>query len=115
MTRLIISIQNSEFEMSLLTSAPTRVAKRNVSGILNSVDTLNHSFLFDQNFLWASCIWGAVASGFCIYGMKQRSLIPFLGGFAMTVMSFIGPNALVMSLVCIVAIVAVWWLIKQGY
>ena len=32
------------------------------------VDTLNHSFLLDQNFLWASCIWGAVASGYCLYG-----------------------------------------------
>jgi hypothetical protein len=82
---------------------------------LNSVDTLNHSFLLNQNFLWASCIWGAVATGYCLYGMKQRSLIPFLGGFVMTVMSFIGPNALVMSLVCVAAMFAVWWLMRRGY
>jgi hypothetical protein len=69
----------------------------------------------DQNFLWASCLWGAIAGGYCIYGWKQRSLIPFLGGFIMTVMSFIGPNALVMSLVCAVAMFAVYWLMKQGY
>jgi hypothetical protein len=69
----------------------------------------------DQNFLWASCLWGAVASGYCIYGWKQRSIIPFLGGFVMTIMSFIGPNALVMSLVCVAAMFAVHWLIKQGY
>jgi hypothetical protein len=79
------------------------------------VDQLNHSFLLNQNFLWASCIWGAVAGGYCIYGMKQRSMIPFLGGFAMTVMSFIGPNALVMTLVCLAAMFGVWWLMRQGY
>jgi hypothetical protein len=69
----------------------------------------------DQNFLWASCIWGAIAGGYCIYGWKQRSLIPFIGGLVMTAMSFIGPNALVMSLVCLVAMFAVYWLVKQGY
>lgn len=74
-----------------------------------------HGFLLNENFLWASCIWGAVASGYCYYGFKQRALIPFLGGLVMTVMSFIGPNALVMSLVCVATIVAVWWLLRQGY
>lgn len=71
--------------------------------------------LTDQNFLWASCIWGAVASGYFVYGFKQRALIPFLGGLVMTIMSFIGPNASIMSVVCIAAIVAVWWLMKNGY
>lgn len=72
-------------------------------------------FLLDQNFLWASCLWGAVASGYCLYGWKQRALIPFFGGFVMTVMSFIGPNALVMSLVSVAAMLAVYWLMKRGY
>jgi hypothetical protein len=71
--------------------------------------------LTDQNFLWASCIWGAVASGYFVYGFKQRALIPFLGGLLMTIMSFIGPNASIMSVVCIGAILAVWWLMKNGY
>ncbi len=79
------------------------------------METPHLNFLIDQNFLWASCIWGAVASGYCLYGFKQRALIPFLGGFAMTVMSFIGPNALVMSLVCVGAIFAVCWLMRRGY
>jgi len=56
-----------------------------------------------------------VATGYCVYGWKQRSLIPFLGGLVMTAMSFLGPNALVMSLVCVAAVFAVWWLTKQGY
>jgi uncharacterized membrane protein YwzB len=33
----------------------------------------------------------------------------------MTAMSFIGPNALVMSLACIAIIAVTWWLLKQGY
>ena len=79
------------------------------------MDPLHNSFLLDENFLWASCVWGAVATGYWIYGWRQRSLIPFLGGLVMMIMSFIGPNALVMSLVSIVAIVAVHWLLKRGY
>jgi hypothetical protein len=68
----------------------------------------------NQNFLWASCIWGAVASGYMIYGWKQRTLIPFLGGFVMMVVSCFAP-ALTMTLASIVIMFAVWWLAKQGY
>ena len=90
---------------------PESRQRRHIGG----VDTQNFKFLMDQNFLWASCIWGAVASGYCVYGWKQRSIIPFLGGFVMTAMSFIGPNALIMSLVCLLAVLGVWWLMRQGY
>jgi hypothetical protein len=69
----------------------------------------------DQNFLWASCIWGAIASGYMIYGWRQKAMIPFIGGLVMTAMSFVGPDALVMSIVCLVAMLAVWWLMRQGY
>jgi hypothetical protein len=79
------------------------------------MDLINLLSHVDQNFLWASCIWGAIASGYCIYGWKQRSMIPFIGGLAMTAMSFIGPDALVMSIVCVVTVLAVWWLMRQGY
>lgn len=68
----------------------------------------------DQHALWASCLWGAMASGYCIYGLKQKSLIPFLGGLAMTAASFL-LGALMMSLACIAAMAAVWWLLRQGY
>jgi hypothetical protein len=73
--------------------------------------------LTDENFLWASMIWGAVAGGYLIliYGWRQKAGIPLAAGAAMTAMSFIGPNALVMSLVCVGIIFATWWLLKQGY
>jgi hypothetical protein len=68
----------------------------------------------NQNFLLANCLWGAVASGYMIYGWRQRSLIPFLGGFAMMGVSCFTP-ALTMSVVSIAIMFAVWWLMKQGY
>jgi hypothetical protein len=69
----------------------------------------------NQNAIWASCIWGAVASGYMIYGWKQRALIPFLGALVMTAASFLWSSALLMSLICIAAMFAVWWLCRQGY
>jgi len=70
--------------------------------------------LLDQHFLWASLIWGAIASGYIVYGYRQRAVIPFLGGAAMTAASFFLP-ALIMSLVCLAIIAAVWWLLRNGY
>ena len=70
--------------------------------------------LLNQNFLLANCFWGAVASGYMIYGWRQRSLIPFLGGLAMLAVSCFTP-ALTMSLASIVIVFVVWWLARQGY
>ncbi len=67
----------------------------------------------DENFLWASLFWGAVASGYFIYGWRQRSWLPLAGGAAMTMASFFLP-ALWMSLACIAVIAAVHWLLRQG-
>lgn len=69
----------------------------------------------DENFLWASCLWGAVAGGYFIYGWRQKAAIPLAAGAVMTGMSFIGPNALIMSLVCMAVIVVTWWLLRRGY
>ncbi len=76
---------------------------------------MDTSLLQDSNFLWASMLWGALAGGYLIYGWKQKASIPLAAGAAMTFMSFVGPNALVMSFVCIVIMFATWWLLKQGY
>jgi hypothetical protein len=81
-------------------------------------DVLNHLGpldLLNQNYIWASCIWGAVASGYLIYGWRQRATIPFLGGVVMTAASFFITSALLMSLACIALMFAVYWLLKQGY
>ena len=70
--------------------------------------------LLDQHFLWASLIWGSVASGYLVYGWKQRAAIPLVGGAIMTIASFFMP-ALIMSLVSVATIAAVWWLVRRGY
>ena len=78
------------------------------------VDTINQLGQLNQNFLLANCFWSAVASGYLIYGWRQRSLIPFLGGFLMMGVSWFTP-ALTMSAASIAIMFAVWWLLKQGY
>ena len=70
--------------------------------------------LLNQKFLWASVIWGAIASGYLIYGWRQKAAIPFLGGAVMMAVSCFLP-ALPMSLICLATIAVVYWLLKQGY
>jgi hypothetical protein len=72
-----------------------------------------HQYL-NENALWASCLWGAIASGYWIYGWKQKAIVPCLGGFAMTLVCFMS-SALLMSLISIGIMVLVWWLIRLGY
>ncbi|HEV2456626.1 MAG TPA: hypothetical protein VGY98_20355 [Verrucomicrobiae bacterium] len=67
-----------------------------------------------ESFLFASVFWSAVASGYVIYGWRQRAMIPLFAGILMSVISFIVP-ALPMSLICIALMVGVWWLVRQGY
>jgi len=81
----------------------------------HNAQAMNLDLLLDQHYLWASCIWGAVASGYMIYGFRQKTLIPFFGGLAMTAASFFVVSALLMSLATIAIMFAVWWLLRQGY
>ena len=68
----------------------------------------------NQRFLLASCFWGAIASGYLIYGWRQRATIPFVGGALMMAASCLLP-ALLMSLACSALMFVVYWLLKQGY
>jgi 4-hydroxybenzoate polyprenyltransferase len=78
-------------------------------------DPLIHALAqINQNTLWASCLWSAIALGYCVYGKKQKSLTPWLGGFVMGAACFMS-SVLWMSLICIAAMFAVWWLLRQGY
>jgi hypothetical protein len=65
----------------------------------------------DQNSLIASCIWGAIGSGFAIYGWRQKSMVPLFGGIAMVAGSYFFANsALGMSVFSIAVIAAIYWL-----
>jgi hypothetical protein len=76
-----------------------------VSFFMNSIN-------LDEHFLWASVFWSAIASGYWIYGWKQKSWIPLAGGGVMMAVSFFMP-ALTMSLVCLLTMYGVWWLMKR--
>ncbi|HVU28746.1 MAG TPA: hypothetical protein VHG71_13585 [Verrucomicrobiae bacterium] len=67
-----------------------------------------------ESYLWASLIWGAVASGYWIYGWRQKSWVPLAGGGAMMAAS-IFMAALPMTLACIAVMAIVYWMAKQGY
>ncbi len=67
----------------------------------------------DSNQLWAGVLWGGIGGGYLIYGWRQKSSIPFVGGVVMSLACFL--PALPMTLVSIAAMVAVYWLLKQGY
>jgi hypothetical protein len=73
------------------------------------VDLLN----MDSHQLWASVLWGGIAGGYLVYGWKQKASIPLVGGVVMTLACFF--PALPMTLISIATMVAVWWLLKQGY
>jgi hypothetical protein len=70
--------------------------------------------LLSQKFLWASMFWSAIASGYLLYGWRQKAAIPFVGGAVMMAVSFFLP-ALPMSLICLATMAIVYWLLKQGY
>ncbi len=71
--------------------------------------------LFDANYLWASVIWGAIGSGYWIYGWRQKAMSPLFGGVAMTAVCYFVSSALLMSLLCVGLMAGVYWLMKKGY
>lgn len=60
-------------------------------------------------------LWGSIATGYLIYGWKQKAMMPLIGGGAMMVASIFISSVWVMSLACTVLIILVYWLAKQGY
>jgi len=71
--------------------------------------------MFDASFLFASLVWGSVGMGYFIYGKKQSSWPAMVGGVVMIAGSYFVASALLMSLLSLAIIVAVYFLIRQGY
>jgi hypothetical protein len=67
----------------------------------------------DSNQIWASVLWGGLGGGYVIYGWRQKESVPLIGGVVMSLACFL--PALPMTLVSLAAMVAVYWLMKQGY
>jgi hypothetical protein len=79
-----------------------------IAMVRSAVDFLN------ANYLFASLIWGTVGLGYFMFGKKQQSFIPMIGGIVMMVVSFIVSSALAMSLICVAVGVAVYLLLREG-
>jgi len=70
---------------------------------------------FDTSFLFASLLWGSIGVGYFVYGKKQQTVSATAGGILMVVASYFVGSALLMSVICVVTMVAVYFLIKRGY
>ncbi len=68
--------------------------------------------MFNSNFLFASLVWGSIGFGYFIYGKKQASWAPMVGGIAMMAASYFAPSALWMSLICLALMAGVYTLLK---
>lgn len=71
--------------------------------------------MFSTNSLLASLVWGSVGFGYFVYGKKQGSWIPMVGGVLMMVLSYLVSSALLMSLICIGLMAVVYVSLKRGY
>jgi hypothetical protein len=78
-----------------------------LSGMLDNIST---------SALLASVFWGGIAGGFLVYGWKQKVMIPFLVGLALTCVSyFLLDSALWMSVASVAILAGFVWSKKQGY
>jgi len=71
--------------------------------------------LFSASFLFASLVWGSVGFGYFIYGKKQSSWPPMIGGIVMIACSYFIGSALLMSLISLALMAAVYFFLRQGY
>ena len=71
--------------------------------------------MLNTNFLFASLIWGSVGIGYFIYGKKQTSWPAMVGGVLIVAASYLAGSAWLMSVICLALMIAIYFLIKQGY
>jgi hypothetical protein len=71
--------------------------------------------LFNPSFLFASLLWGSIGVGYFVYGKRQQSLSPMVAGIVMIAVSYFVGSALLMSLICMLLILAVYVLSRRGY
>ncbi|MEY4200011.1 MAG: hypothetical protein RLZZ265_1751 [Verrucomicrobiota bacterium] len=68
----------------------------------------------NPNTLWASVVWGAIGSGFAIYGKKQGKPVPMIGGLVMIGSTYFCESALTMSVIGVAVTAGIWWLTQRG-
>ncbi|MEN9678843.1 MAG: hypothetical protein RIS76_4739 [Verrucomicrobiota bacterium] len=55
--------------------------------------------LLDEKFLWASLIWGALGSGYLVYGWRQKEPLPTIAGVVLLGVSYLVGSWLLMSVI----------------
>ncbi len=70
--------------------------------------------MFTLSFLLASLVWGSVGMGYFVYGKKQRSWPPMVGGVLMMALAWLVTSAVLMSLLCIGVMFGVYHLLRSG-
>ena len=63
----------------------------------------------DSSNLITSLIWSSVGIGCFVYGKKQKSFVPWLGGVALILITYFVDDAVVMSLIGAVILVAMYF------
>ena len=71
--------------------------------------------MFNTATLLSSLFWGSIGAGYFIYGKKQRSFVPMIGGVLLIAASYFAGSVLGMSLICGSIIAAIHLLLKRGY
>jgi hypothetical protein len=71
--------------------------------------------LFNPNTLLASLLWSSIGVGYFIYGKRQQSMTPLIGGLAMIGISYLVGSVLLMSLLSIGIIISIHTLLKRGF
>ena len=71
--------------------------------------------MFNTATLLSSLFWGSIGAGYFIYGKRQRSFVPMIGGVLLIAASYFAGSVLQMSLICALIITAIHLLLKRGY
>lgn len=69
--------------------------------------------MLNEKFLFASLLWGSVATGYLIYARAQRMIAPFLGGVVMMGASFFVVSWFWMSVASIATMLVTHWLARR--
>jgi hypothetical protein len=71
-----------------------------------------NALLGSPSYLFAALIWGSIGMGFAIYGKKQRSAVPLVGGIALMGISYVITSAIYMSLAGAALLAGIFWVGK---
>lgn len=67
----------------------------------------------DYTYLFAALLWGSIGMGFFIYGKKQKSLYPLIGGILLMGISYVIRTALYLSLASMAIIGGIYVMRKR--